>query len=80
MSLPPRIDQAIAELRAQQQEQEQQEPLCAYIYDLDALAQHVRGMRALLPDNCELFYAAKANPEAPILQTLAPLVDGFEAA
>lgn len=80
MSLPPRIDRAIAELRAQQQEQEQQEPLCAYIYDLDALAQHVRGMRALLPDNCELFYAAKANPEAPILHTLAPLVDGFEAA
>lgn len=75
MSLPPRIDQAIAELRMQQQE-----PLCAYLYDLAALEQHVRAMRALLPANCELFYAAKANPEAPILQTLAPLVDGFEAA
>lgn len=75
MSLPPRIGQAIAELRAQRQE-----PLCAYLYDLDALARHVRAMREVLPDNCELFYAAKANPEAPILQTLAPLVDGFEAA
>ncbi|MGH8433978.1 MAG: type III PLP-dependent enzyme [Pseudomonas sp.] len=75
MSLPPRISQAIGELRAQQQE-----PLCAYLYDLDALAQHVRAMRAVMPANCELFYAAKANPEAPILQTLAPLVDGFEAA
>ncbi|WP_332825504.1 alanine racemase, partial [Ramlibacter sp.] len=75
MSLPPRIGQAIAELRAQRRE-----PLCAYLYDLAALAGHVRAMRELLPANCELFYAAKANPEAPILQTLAPLVDGFEAA
>jgi diaminopimelate decarboxylase len=79
MSLPPRIDQAISHLRTQQHEQ-QQEPLCAYIYDLAALTEHVRAMRALLPANCELFYAAKANPEAPILHTLAPLVDGFEAA
>ncbi|MGH8353038.1 MAG: type III PLP-dependent enzyme [Pseudomonas sp.] len=75
MSLPKRIQQAIAELREQQRE-----PLCAYLYDLAALAQHVRAMRAALPANCELFYAAKANPEAPILRTLAPLVDGFEAA
>lgn len=75
MSLPTRITQAIAELRTQQQQ-----PLCAYLYDLTALAEHVRAMRAVLPANCELFYAAKANPEAPILHTLAPLVDGFEAA
>ncbi|MFT7053627.1 MAG: diaminopimelate decarboxylase, partial [Psychromonas sp.] len=33
-----------------------------------------------LPENCELYYAAKANPEAQILATLAPIVDGFEAA
>jgi diaminopimelate decarboxylase len=75
MSLPARVKRAIDELRTQRQE-----PLCAYLYDLGALGQHVRQMRALLPGNCELFYAAKANPEAAILQTLAPLVDGFEAA
>jgi len=75
MSLPTRVTQAIDQLREQQQT-----PLCAYVYDLVALEQHVRRMRETLPANCELFYAAKANPEAPILRTLAPLVDGFEAA
>lgn len=75
MTLPARVTTAIRQLREQQQS-----PLCAYVYDLVALEQHVRQMRKTMPANCELFYAAKANPEAPILQTLAPLVDGFEAA
>lgn len=55
------------------------EPLCAYLYDLDALERHVRAVRAALPPSCELFYAIKANPEPPLLGVLAPLVDGFEA-
>ncbi|CAD1788717.1 diaminopimelate decarboxylase [Xanthomonas arboricola] len=55
-------------------------PLCAYVYDLAALDAHAAWMRAQLPADCELFYAAKANAEPPILQTLAPHVDGFEAA
>lgn len=55
-------------------------PLCAYIYDLGALTEHVTGMMSVLPKNCELYYASKANPEEKILSTLAPLVDGFEAA
>lgn len=55
-------------------------PLCAYVYDLAALDAHVAWMRAQLPADCELFYAAKANAEPPILHTLAPHVDGFEAA
>ncbi|MEB0076408.1 type III PLP-dependent enzyme [Pseudomonas sp. CCI3.2] len=75
MTLPVRVTTAIRQLREQQQS-----PLCAYVYDLVALEQHVQQMRKTLPANCELFYAAKANPEAPILRTLAPLVDGFEAA
>ncbi|TRW90642.1 type III PLP-dependent enzyme [Candidatus Methylobacter oryzae] len=56
------------------------EPLCAYIYDLDALAKHAAALAASLPDNCELFYAVKANSDLPILQTLAPHVRGFEVA
>jgi len=56
------------------------EPLCAYIYDLDALDRHAAGLAASLPDNCELFYAVKANSDLPILQTLAPRVHGFEVA
>ncbi|MBS7661745.1 type III PLP-dependent enzyme [Pseudomonas lalucatii] len=75
MNLPDAIVRAIDGLRA-----ERTQPLCAYLYDLAALAEHVRTMRAALPASCELFYAAKANPEAAILRTLAPLVDGFEAA
>jgi diaminopimelate decarboxylase len=59
---------------------ESREPICAYVYDLDALQRHVRWMREALPHGCELYYAAKANPEAPVLRTLAPWVDGFEAA
>ena len=55
-------------------------PLCAYVYHLDALAQHARAMMEALPSECELYYAAKANPDAQVLATLAPILDGFEAA
>ena len=54
------------------------EPLCAYIYDLEALRRHATFLMTTLPSGFELFYAIKANSELPILQTLAPLVDGFE--
>jgi diaminopimelate decarboxylase len=56
------------------------EPLCAYFYDLTALDRHAAGLAASLPDNCELFYAVKANSDLPILQTLASHVQGFEVA
>lgn len=75
MSLPIAVSQ-----RIQQLVDAQQAPLCAYVYDLPALEQHIRAMRQALPAHCELFYAAKANPESAILKTLAPWVDGFEAA
>ncbi|QDI02594.1 MULTISPECIES: type III PLP-dependent enzyme [Xanthomonas translucens group] len=55
-------------------------PLCAYVYDLAALRCHATAMRTQLPAYCELYYAAKANAEPPLLRTLAPSVDGFEAA
>ncbi|TDC88282.1 type III PLP-dependent enzyme [Actinomadura sp. 7K507] len=49
----------------------------AYIYDLAGLEAHAAEIRAALPDT-EIFYAAKANPDAEILRTLAPHVDGIE--
>lgn len=55
-------------------------PVCLYGYDLDALAEHVRGVVAALPARCRMFYAMKANSAAPLLRTLAPLVDGFDVA
>jgi diaminopimelate decarboxylase len=56
--------------------------LPAYIYDLDALREHATTIRDALsvPGAPELFYAAKANPDGPILRTLAPYLDGIEVA
>ena len=54
------------------------QPLCAYLYDLEALRHHGKAVAAALPEGCELFYAIKANSDLPILQTLAPRVAGFE--
>lgn len=59
LSLPTRVSQQVHTL-AQQQNQ----PLCAYVYDLNALGEHIKQLRHVLPKNVELFYAAKANPSA----------------
>lgn len=71
----PRLTTAALQLQAAVSE-----PLCAYLYDLDALHGHASHLVASLPANCELFYAIKANSDLPILQTLRPLVCGFEVA
>ncbi|WP_394256368.1 type III PLP-dependent enzyme [Vibrio harveyi] len=73
--LPLYVQQEVLQLAEQHMQ-----PLCAYLYDLKALEQHVKQMKHVRPKNVELFYAAKANPSEPILKTLAPYVDGFEAA
>ncbi|MFI6289158.1 type III PLP-dependent enzyme [Streptomyces sp. NPDC051018] len=52
--------------------------LPAYLYDLDALRRHTAAVRAALPGRVELYYAAKANPDAGILAALSPYVDGYE--
>ncbi|GAB3938630.1 hypothetical protein GCM10027614_19070 [Micromonospora vulcania] len=51
-----------------------------YVHDLAALASDARSIRSVLPDRVELLYAVKANPDRGVLETLAPVVDGFEAA
>ncbi|MFD7901939.1 type III PLP-dependent enzyme [Kitasatospora sp. NPDC059747] len=52
--------------------------LPAYVYDLAALRDHATAVRAALPERVELYYAAKANPEAPVLVALREAVDGYE--
>lgn len=52
--------------------------LPAYIYDLSALRAHTARIRSLLPEQVELYYAAKANPEPEILSALSDFVDGYE--
>ncbi|MFP1735680.1 type III PLP-dependent enzyme [Lonsdalea quercina] len=71
--LPTHVVAAI--LRLQQQESD---PLAAFVYDLTALCRHVKTVTAALPPGVELYYAIKANSEKPILDTVAPWVDGFE--
>lgn len=72
--LPAKIINAIHEHSTQST------PLCAYIYDLESLAERIKTMKHCLPANTQLFYAIKANAEPEILSTLADHVDGFEAA
>ncbi|EPN48014.1 diaminopimelate decarboxylase, partial [Pseudomonas syringae pv. actinidiae ICMP 18807] len=71
--LPETVLGAIHEARALESD-----PLAAFFYDLDALQQHVSEVMAALPSGVELYYAIKANSEALMLETLAPLVSGFE--
>ncbi|MFG2827906.1 type III PLP-dependent enzyme [Streptomyces sp. NPDC048434] len=54
--------------------------LPAYVYDLPGLREHVRAIRAALPERVELLYAAKANSDPRLLQALSGQVDGFEVA
>jgi diaminopimelate decarboxylase len=54
--------------------------LPAYVYDLEALRTHVTAIRGALPEGVEILYAAKANPDAPILRAVASYVDGIEVA
>lgn len=55
-------------------------PVCAYVYDLKQLTRHAKWMVSCLPENAQLFYAAKANPKKQIIEALLPVVSGFEAA
>ena len=70
-----RIERAAAERQAAASG-----PWCGYLYDLEALRRHAARLVAGLPPEFELFYAVKANSDAPILRTLAPIVAGFEVA
>lgn len=58
----------------------QQGPLCHFIYDMDGLRQHLETVTSQLPDNCEMYYAMKANSESEILAAIQPHVAGFEVA
>ncbi|QAY85303.1 type III PLP-dependent enzyme [Pseudomonas arsenicoxydans] len=71
--LPATVLAAIDQARLQNED-----PLALFIYDLDALKQHVTQVMAALPEGVELYYAIKANSEPQILATVAPLVHGFE--
>ncbi|WP_028596450.1 type III PLP-dependent enzyme [Paenibacillus assamensis] len=56
------------------------EPVCAYIYDLQGIQSHVKAMLETMPSQTNLFYAIKANPDPNIIEALVPYVKGFEVA
>lgn len=70
-----RIKACVRELK-----QQEAEPVCAYIRDMNALVEHVRQRVQSMPTSSQLFYAIKANSEEEVLRALAPVVNGFEVA
>lgn len=74
-TVPPRVRTVAARLA-----QAPDSAFPAYVIDLAGIRAHAALIRAALPRRVELFYAAKANGEPPILRALAGFVDGIEVA
>ena len=55
-------------------------PVCAYVYDRQALTRQARAVRAAIPDDALLAYAMKANGHPDLVAALAPEVDAIEVA
>jgi diaminopimelate decarboxylase len=51
-----------------------------YVYDFGITRGRIARLRAALPDGVRVHYAVKANPYAPLLAAVAPLVDGMDVA
>lgn len=55
-------------------------PVCAYVYDTQALRERAAEVRAALPAGTTLLYAMKANGHPEVVRALAGAVDGIEVA
>jgi diaminopimelate decarboxylase len=51
-----------------------------FLYGFSVIADRVSRLRAALPVGVDVHYAIKANPFAPLVSGLAPLVDGLDVA
>ena len=51
-----------------------------FVYDVDVVREKVARFRAAMPAGVRLHYAVKANPFVPLVQAIAPLVDGLDVA
>jgi len=51
-----------------------------FLYSRDLIGRRIADLRAALPDRIGINYAVKANPFAPVIKHMAPLVDGFDIA
>lgn len=51
-----------------------------FVYDFTVIAARIARFRSAMPTGVDLHYAIKANPFAPLLAAIAPLVNGFDIA
>ena len=51
-----------------------------FVYDVGIVAARISRLRAAMPAGLDLHYAIKANPFAPLIAAMAPLVDGLDIA
>ncbi|GAA0300754.1 pyridoxal-dependent decarboxylase, exosortase A system-associated [Sphingomonas oligophenolica] len=51
-----------------------------FVYDFAIVSARIARFRAAMPAGLDLHYAIKANPFAPLLAAIAPLVDGLDVA
>lgn len=51
-----------------------------FAYDAQVVRERVRRFRAAMPNGVGLHYAVKANPFSPLVEAIAPMVDGFDIA
>ena len=51
-----------------------------FVYDFGVVRAQVERFRAGMPTGVRLHYAVKANPYAPLVEAIAPLVDGLDVA
>jgi diaminopimelate decarboxylase len=51
-----------------------------FVYDFGVVRAQIERFRAAMPAGVRLHYAVKANPCAPLVRAIAPLVDGLDVA
>lgn len=51
-----------------------------YVYNFGIVAARIARLRAAMPTGLDVHYAIKANPFAPLIAAIAPLVDGLDIA
>lgn len=51
-----------------------------YLYDMEKARQQLVTLRRFLPENLNVYYAVKANPNEQVLSELLPTIDGLDVA
>ncbi|MBX9796329.1 pyridoxal-dependent decarboxylase, exosortase A system-associated [Sphingomonas sp.] len=51
-----------------------------FVYDMAVVARRISKLRAAMPPALAVHYAVKANPFRPLVEQIAPLVDGLDVA